>query len=224
MGEQTVSPLRAGRNEPRPPAGRVSLPRRLRACLTAGANPGEREDVVGGRGEDRIAVVVLRRRKQWKYFVLYVDQRGPMKSGTIGSSWRQISRAALQRPLLLRVERHLPLVQEAGRLRVGSAPSSPCSSRPGRTACTFLRDVREEETVRRALRGGLPEQRRVLRADAFGYQEFQSGSSFTFELIPIAWRFFVMIWIEATQSDQPEITWMSRLTGLPFGSIRSMPL
>ena len=28
-----------------------------------------------------------------------------------------------------------------------------------------------------------------------------------------------MIWSEATQSDQPEITWMSRLTGLPCGSI-----
>jgi len=24
--------------------------------------------------------------KQWKYFVLYVDQRGPMNSGTIGRS------------------------------------------------------------------------------------------------------------------------------------------
>src|SRR5262245_33967216 len=28
--------------------------------------------------------------KQWKYRVLYVDQRGPMKSGTIGSSSRKI--------------------------------------------------------------------------------------------------------------------------------------
>src|SRR5579864_3746256 len=27
--------------------------------------------------------------KQWKYFVLYVDHRGPMKSGTIGSSFSQ---------------------------------------------------------------------------------------------------------------------------------------
>src|SRR3954453_4594326 len=60
--------------------------------------------------------------------------------------------------------------------------------------------------------------------DAFGYHEFQSGSSATFESIPMDWRFFVMIWFDATQSDQPEITWMSRLTGLPFGSIRSLPL
>src|SRR3954466_10526780 len=61
-------------------------------------------------------------------------------------------------------------------------------------------------------------------ADAFGYHEFQSGSSATLELMPIAWRFFVMIWFEATQSDQPEITWMSRLTGLPFGSMSVSPL
>src|SRR5438132_2367866 len=27
--------------------------------------------------------------KQWKYLVLYVDQRGPMNSGTIGRSWRK---------------------------------------------------------------------------------------------------------------------------------------
>ena len=60
--------------------------------------------------------------------------------------------------------------------------------------------------------------------DAFGYHEFQSGSSFTFESMPIACRFFVMIWSEATQSDQPEITWMSRLTALPFGSISWLPL
>ena len=45
-------------------------------------------------------------------------------------------------------------------------------------------------------------------ANAFGNQESQSGSSATFESMPIAWRFLVMIWFDATQSDQPEITWM----------------
>ena len=60
--------------------------------------------------------------------------------------------------------------------------------------------------------------------DAFGYHEFQSGSSTSFESIPIAERFLAMIWSDATQSDQPEITWMSRLTGLPFGSISWLPL
>src|SRR3954453_4754444 len=59
---------------------------------------------------------------------------------------------------------------------------------------------------------------------AFGYQSPQDGSSLTFESIPIACRFFVMIWFEATQSDQPEMTWMSSLTRLPFGSMRSPPL
>src|SRR4051812_47179391 len=61
-------------------------------------------------------------------------------------------------------------------------------------------------------------------ANAFGNHEFQSGSSFTFESMPIAWRFFVMIWFDATQSDHPEITWMSRLIGSPFGSISDEPL
>src|SRR5262245_55841355 len=27
--------------------------------------------------------------KQWKYFVLYVDHRGPMNSGTSGNCWSQ---------------------------------------------------------------------------------------------------------------------------------------
>ena len=33
-----------------------------------------------------------------------------------------------------------------------------------------------------------------------------------------------MIWFDATQSDQPEMTWMSSLTGLPFGSMSVLPL
>ena len=33
-----------------------------------------------------------------------------------------------------------------------------------------------------------------------------------------------MIWFEATQSDQPEITWMSSLTALPFGSMQLVAL
>src|SRR5882757_227949 len=61
-------------------------------------------------------------------------------------------------------------------------------------------------------------------ANAFGNQEPQSGSSFTFESMPMSWRFFVMIWFEATQSDQPEITWMSSETALPFGSMSLLPL
>ena len=31
-------------------------------------------------------------------------------------------------------------------------------------------------------------------------------------------RFRVMIWFEATQSDQPAMTWMSSLTASPCGS------
>src|SRR5829696_919029 len=41
---------------------------------------------------------------------------------------------------------------------------------------------------------------------AFGYQSPQPGSSFTLASIPMSFRFFVMIWSEATQSDQPAIT------------------
>src|SRR6478609_8146572 len=63
-----------------------------------------------------------------------------------------------------------------------------------------------------------------LVANAFGYHEFQSGSSLTLESMPMPCRFFVMIWFEATQSDQPEITWMSSETALPFGSNSLLPL
>src|SRR3954465_7925383 len=60
-------------------------------------------------------------------------------------------------------------------------------------------------------------------AYAFGNHELKSGSSFTFESIPKSRRFFVMIWFDATQSDQPEITWMSSVTGLPRGSSSLLP-
>ena len=33
-----------------------------------------------------------------------------------------------------------------------------------------------------------------------------------------------MIWSEATQSDQPEMTWIVKLTLSPLGSTRSLPL
>src|SRR5439155_13542137 len=62
-----------------------------------------------------------------------------------------------------------------------------------------------------------------LPALAFGHQAPQSGSSATFELIPMSRRLRVMIWFDATQSDQPEITWMSSFTASPCGSI-SLPL
>src|SRR6476469_10857267 len=61
-------------------------------------------------------------------------------------------------------------------------------------------------------------------AYAFGNHELKSGSSFTFESRPRSRRFFVMIWFDATQSDQPEITWMSSETALPFGSNSLLPL
>src|SRR5204862_4126566 len=62
-----------------------------------------------------------------------------------------------------------------------------------------------------------------LVAYALGNQAPQSGSSATLELIPMSRRLLVMIWFDATQSDQPEMTWMSSLTASPFGSI-SLPL
>ena len=58
---------------------------------------------------------------------------------------------------------------------------------------------------------------------AFGYHEPQSGSSLTLASMPTAWRFLEMIWSEATQSDQPEITWIWKETGLPFGSSSLSP-
>ena len=59
---------------------------------------------------------------------------------------------------------------------------------------------------------------------ALGYHELKSGSSLAVASMPMSCRFLVMICSEATQSDQPEITWISNETGLPFGSIRLLPL
>src|SRR6266545_5082203 len=59
---------------------------------------------------------------------------------------------------------------------------------------------------------------------AFGNHEPQSGSSFTPASMPMSCRFLVMICSDATQSDHPEITWTSKATGLPFGSISFEPL
>ena len=118
--------------------------------------------------------------------------------------------------LLLHVERHLPLVEE-GRSpwRRRSAPSCRSRSRPGPARCT-----RSSTGSRRSSRTASPASRPARAASgsswsaAFGYQAPQSGSSATFESIPMSRRFFVMIWFEATQSDQPEITWMSSLTAV----------
>jgi hypothetical protein len=59
---------------------------------------------------------------------------------------------------------------------------------------------------------------------AFGNHEPQSGSSLTLASMPMSWRFLEMIWSEATQSDQPEMTWIWKATGLPFGSSSLSPL
>ena len=59
---------------------------------------------------------------------------------------------------------------------------------------------------------------------AFGNHSPQSGSSLTRASMPMSWRFFVMIWSEATQSDQPEMTWIVKLTLSPLGSTSSLPL
>src|SRR6185503_706740 len=59
---------------------------------------------------------------------------------------------------------------------------------------------------------------------AFGNQSPHEASSFTCESMPMSRRFFVMIWFDATQSDQPEMTWMFSWTGFPFGSSRVSPL
>src|SRR5580765_600358 len=59
---------------------------------------------------------------------------------------------------------------------------------------------------------------------AFGNHSPQPGSSLTLASMPMSWRFLVMIWSEATQSDQPEMTWIVNLTLSPLGSTRSLPL
>src|SRR5688572_4021414 len=53
---------------------------------------------------------------------------------------------------------------------------------------------------------------------AFGYHEPQSGSSLTPASMPMSCRFLEMICSDATQSDQPEMTWIVKLTAFPLGS------
>ena len=156
--------------------------------------------------------------KQWKYFVLYVDHRGPMKSGTIGSWSRKIDSSCvaieccfaessvtfhwLSSPVAcaLYVCDQLPVVEASCPEGIREFCDRLALKYPYGDAC---------EAVCQSNVG-------FFVANAFGNHEFQSGSSFTFESIPMSRRFFVMIWLEATQSDQPEMTWMSSLTGTPF--------
>ena len=51
----------------------------------------------------------------------------------------------------------------------------------------------------------------------------QSGSILTDASIPTACRFREMICSEETQSDQPPITCIGKLTALPFGSMSLEP-
>src|SRR6476646_8516123 len=59
---------------------------------------------------------------------------------------------------------------------------------------------------------------------AFGCHAPQSGSSFTDASMPTSRRLRVMICSEATQSDQPPMTWIWKDTRSPFGSKRLLPL
>src|SRR4029077_13830845 len=91
----------------------------LRAGLAAGANPREREDVVGGRAEDRVPVEVLRRREAMEVLRAV---RGPTRSDEQRNDRLLLHEDArhLREQLLLlrRVEGGLALVEKCRRLRV----------------------------------------------------------------------------------------------------------
>src|SRR6476620_2008620 len=94
--------------------------RRSRAALAARTDPGEREDVVGEGREDRVPEEVLLR-------AVAVEVPGAVRRPPRpDEEWhdRQLVEPDLLQlrgdlPLLDRVQRHLPLIEQGGRLVVG---------------------------------------------------------------------------------------------------------
>src|SRR6478736_4165851 len=131
----------------------------LCAGFAARADAGEREEVVRIGGEDRVAVEVLRRVEAVE--VLGAVRR-PARADEERHDWHVLQEELLELRrsglLLLLVERGLPLVEQRSCLRIERV--RPVTG--GRRVLTrrehgVLREVREEESVRRALRAGLPE-------------------------------------------------------------------
>src|SRR4051794_6026130 len=117
---KTVSPKRAGRNEPRPLSAWEGLATSSsRAGLAAGADSREREDVVGSRREDRVAVEVLGRREAMEVL------RAVGRPSRPHEEWNdrlileeELSELSGDLPLLRDAEARLPLIQKSRRLRV----------------------------------------------------------------------------------------------------------
>src|SRR5581483_4453547 len=109
----------AGRTGVSPAAVSGSSTSALRAGLAAGADPSEREDVVGSCREDRVAEEVLRGREAVE--VLRAVLR-PAKTDEERDDRLQLEEDVLHLRrdllLLLGAEGRLPLVEERGRLRV----------------------------------------------------------------------------------------------------------
>ena len=219
IGVLPSMPRRAGARGPRPPEleGRLRY-LRSRTGLRARADPRERDDVVGERREDRVAVVVLRRREAVE--VLRAVGRPARPDEERDHRQRACSQTACdlggERVLHVRLERALPLVQEARRAGIrevlpvagrgarpdprGSARSGAGSRRRTRTASPARRPARAASAPSCSTRPGT---RSSSRARAC-----------VLASMPIACRFLVMICSEATQSDQPEITWIWNETGI----------
>ena len=171
----------------------------------------------GIRREDRVAEEVLLRREA-------VEVPGAVRRPARADEQRDDRQVVEEDPLQLRgdllllrrVQRPLPLVRAASSpWRRRSAPSCRSSHRSdpaGRTRSGrgSSRSTRTASPATRPARAASGTSSRTRS----GCQAPQSGSSATWESIPMSRRFLVMIWFEATQSDQPAMTWMSSLTAV----------
>ena len=106
---------------PRPPALRDRLRYlRSRTGLRARADPREREDVVGERREDRVAVVVLRRREAVEVLRAVGRPARPDEERDHGQRLQPHGLDLGREGVLdVRLERALPLVEEARRAGIG---------------------------------------------------------------------------------------------------------
>src|SRR6266550_5463286 len=132
------------------------------AGLAAGTDAREREDVVGGRREDRIPVEVLLRREAVKVLRAVRGPARPHEQRDDRLNLQEdVGHLREQLLLLRRVEGRLPLVEEGGCLRVvDMRPVAGVRGVLARGRELQLRQVAEEEAVWRCLRGRLPEQGR----------------------------------------------------------------
>ena len=141
-------------------------PAPLLPALRVRVDRGEQERDLSGCCVEKIgsAYWFCQVKQPWKYFVLYVDHRGPMNSGMNGSSSRKIFWSCVRDLLLLLAGRASPFHwSRSGRgLRLAKcARSCRSAARPAPDGTTCVRvEVRVEVPVRRRVAAPFCQSRR----------------------------------------------------------------